>query len=295
MAVVMVTYVGSLGSTPYLRTLWSSTQSLFPEENNLEITTSPVYVDFYLVNTNSTGRERSTGLPANLDTGNKKFDLSTQYTFNNPFNPTYALGVTLTKEGGLYQIPSSGEITNPNATFVEIDGVSGSGTTSFMGNNALTDTAGANNNQTGFWNGVEETPPPPVNFVFSFQNDIATFNLSEVYGVNNTKTINVAQMDVQNGVAGTTYKQSLTFTDSGTDQSFQLKAVGGSGNTIGFNLYFGSSTTPIPYGQAIEWTGLVPNMNYMDLKIGGILESEVNKRISGSYSDTITVNITSAT
>lgn len=134
--------------------------------------------------------------------------------------------------------------------------------------------------------------PPPLNFIFSFQNNSVDFDLSEAY--NNKKTINVAQMNVQNGVAGTTYKQNLTFTDSGSAQSFQLKPVGVSGNTIGFKLYFGNSSNAIPYGQAFEWTGLVPNMNYKDLKIGGILESEVNQRTSGSYSDTITVTVTAA-
>ncbi len=136
--------------------------------------------------------------------------------------------------------------------------------------------------------------PPPLNFIFSFQNNTVSFDLSEAYGENNKKTINVAQMNVQNGVAGTTYKQNLTFTDSGSAQSFQLKPVGVSGNTIGFKLYFGNSSNAIPYGQAFEWTGLVPNMNYKDLKIGGILESEVNQCTSGSYSDTITVTVTAA-
>lgn len=99
-------------------------------------------------------------------------------------------------------------------------------------------------------------------------------------------------MNVVNGESGKTYIQYLTFTDSGFDNSFQLKPYGVNGDNVDFQLFFGNDPNAIPYGEPIPWSGLAPGMNERDLKIGQILPDQVNQRVSGAYTDTITVNIT---
>lgn len=144
--------------------------------------------------------------------------------------------------------------------------------------------------EAGYWFGDENAAPKPLNFLFSFLENTVSFTLSEAYGTNNKVTINTAQMQVQNGVSGTTYTQKLTFTDSTNAAAFQLSPTSGSGTPIDFKLYFGG--VEMTKGSPHNWTGLVPGMNTKILQVGGINATLAEQRVSGAYSDTITVNIT---
>ena len=285
MNVLAVSYPNGLGGPLAIRAI-KDKQPLLGAWSNEQVTTSPFYVDIYLVNCNDRGFTTNPHQEANLNTTGVLFKSDSPFTFKYPFNPYYTVGVTDTISQGPYVFPETGNPTQ--GQFIPIDGVVGQATTPVVDPSGYTTPEDEGD---GFWFG--DNPPQTVNFLFSFQYDTFTFDITEAYG-NDKKIINVAQMNVQNGVSGTTYKQYLTFTDTGSATTFQLKPDGVSGNHIDFNLYFGTSLIPIPYGQAIEWTGLVPNMNYKDLKIGGIQELQVNQCVSGSYKDTITVNITAA-
>ena len=137
---------------------------------------------------------------------------------------------------------------------------------------------------------IMETRFPARELSLLILENTVSFTLSEAYGNNNKVTINTAQMQVQNGVSGTTYTQKLTFTDSTNAAAFQLSPTSGSGTPIDFKLYFGG--VEMTKGSPHNWTGLVPGMNTKILQVGGINATLAGQRVSGAYSDTITVNIT---
>lgn len=293
MNVVTVAYPYGLSGTPYVHTMYGSRQALLIDEKETQVSISPFIVDFYLLNTNAGNGQYSTTFESNLGTGQKDFDFTTQYTFNNPFNPTYALGLTKTFGGGLWQIPTSGDPVNQDAFFVEIDGVAGSGTTPFVGSGGLNDHAGNSNDQTGFWNGTEIPTQYDPYFEILFQDKTVTFDLSKAYG-NNKESINTVEIIVNDGDPAETYEVEIAFSDSSNENKFQLKHPDANSN-IDFQLFIEGRTEEIPYNTPIPWENLVPfpNENKRTLSIGGINATHVQQRLSGSYTDTIYVNIIS--
>lgn len=139
-----------------------------------------------------------------------------------------------------------------------------------------------------------DDPPPDPNFEVSFNQDSVNFNLNEAYLPSNKKEINTVEIKVFDGIPGGSYGVDIAFTDSGETNSFQLKHSGG-GSPIDYNLYFGTSSNIVDYGEPISWGGLAlpPNRNEKSLWIGGIAAEQVQQRLSGSYSDTVYVNIIS--
>ncbi len=104
-------------------------------------------------------------------------------------------------------------------------------------------------------------------------------------------TINEARIEVMNGVQGTNYSQQFTFSDQSPASSFQLFPSVGSGSPINFNLYLENQL--IEKGTAYTWSGLQSGvLNTRNIRIGDISETEVMNKVSGTYTDTITVNIT---
>jgi glycogen synthase len=81
----------------------------------------------------------------------------------------------------------------------------------------------------------------------------------------------------------------LTFTDTSTATSFQLFPSIGSASPIDYQLYLDND--PITKGTPFLWQNINPGLNAKDLMIGGINESDVINKVSGTYSGTITVTI----
>jgi len=279
MNVVAVAYYDNGGVRS---TTLSGRQHLLPTSKNQQVTVNPFIVDFYLVNTNVTDPTQ----PSSLDTGkNGIFKEKGSYTFVSPvpFNPHFSLAVTNNLSDDIGSFPIGVGPPYSIGSLVAIEGDDSYAVT------PVYDTGGTTaENGDGFYYG--DPIPQPVNFLFSFLENTVSFTLSEAYGNNNKVTINTAQMQVQNGVSGTTYTQKLTFTDSTNAAAFQLSPTSGSGTPIDFKLYFGG--VEMTKGSPHNWTGLVPGMNTKILQVGGINATLAEQRVSGAYSDTITVNIT---
>jgi hypothetical protein len=99
---------------------------------------------------------------------------------------------------------------------------------------------------------------------------------------------------VNDGDPAETYEVEIAFSDSSNENKFQLKHPDANSN-IDFQLFIEGRTEEIPYNTPIPWENLVPfpNENKRTLSIGGINATHVQQRLSGSYTDTIYVNIIS--
>lgn len=281
MNVLAVSYPEGLGGTAFIRAI-KDKQPLLGGWSNQEVTTTPFYVDIYLVNANDYGGTTNTGLVSNLNSNGAFFKLDSPYTFKNLFNPHFTIGITDALDQGPYVFPEAGAPTQ--GQFIPIDGVVGQGTTPVVDPNGYTSGEGGND---GFWYGDQD--PQPVSYLFSFLENSVSFDLSAAYG-NKKKEINTARMEVVNGVVGGEYAQKVTFSTTGTTNSFQLKPVIGDGFGIDFTLYFGSGQ--VLYGTPILWDELAPAMNTRSLSIGNIDESQVLERVGGGYQVTICITIT---
>lgn len=275
--VISVAYPYGLGGTPLLQTIFGGRWPIISWDP-ITITANPLFVDLYLVNTNSLNPNSS----ASLNSNGQFYRLDTPYTFTTSFNPIFSLAVADDPNTGVGDYaPGNGETINSSGSYVVTDGVAGPNVTPILDSGSMTAPDGD-----GFYYGDGPVLP---SFAFAFMHASVSFNLDAAYGSNRV-TINQAQLSVVNGVAGTTYSQMLTFSDTSTAATFQLFPTEGAGTPIDYQLFFGSD--PIPKGTPFQWQNLNPGMNTKDLKVGGIVESSVADKVSGTYSDTITVTIT---
>jgi len=280
--IICVSYPNGLGAEPVLRVLWNDVEPIV--DNQCTIYQTTFHVELYLVNTLNTNRHAESGYrPASF------FKPNSPYSLPSNFNPVFSLGVAESPNinVGWY---TSGSTIDPDAglgEYVVTNGQQGPESTPIIGPGAYTDPN--NPGSPGFNYG---DPPQVLNFLFSFLYNTVNFDLSDAYVGKPNLYLNTAQMDVQNGVAGTTYKQKITFTDIWGGPTFQLKPDADS-DGIDFSLVFGSK--PVDYGVADNWENMVPGPNNTkDLYIRGIDSSQVNQCVSGEYCDTIIVNITAA-
>lgn len=119
----------------------------------------------------------------------------------------------------------------------------------------------------------------------------ASILLSQAAG-SSKKKVGLARITLS-GFQGTgTYGVSIRFTDGHENQTTQFRLKHVDLNTyIPFNIKL--NTQPIDNGVPIEWTNLsYGNTNTKDLYVTGIDFATAQTSISGSYSDTIYVNIT---
>lgn len=284
MNLLTVSYPNGLGGSVFIRAI-KDKQPLLQGWSGEQVTTSPFYVDIYLVNMNDYGGTSNTNIAANLNTDGGFFKLDSPYTFKYPFNPHFTVGITNTINQGPYVFPAAGNPTQ--GEFIPIDGVVGQGTTPVIDPSGYTS---GDDEDEGFWYG--DGYPQPVNYLFSLLHDSVSFALTDAYG-SNKKVINTATMNVQNGAAGQLYSRNLIFTVAGTANSFQLKPVIGEGYGIDFDLYFGNGL--VDYGIPTLWGNLTPGINSQSLSIGGIDENQVRQRSSGDYQATIIITITTNT
>ncbi len=98
---------------------------------------------------------------------------------------------------------------------------------------------------------------------------------------------------VSNGKVGTSYSQKVIFTDLtpvSTSAEFRMLPEESGPNPIPFKLYFDS--TEVVKGEAITWNNLQNGSNNTKtIRIGGINQNTIDSLASGTYSDTISVEI----
>lgn len=281
--IICVSYPNGLGAEPVLKVLYNDVTPII--DNTYTVYQSTFYVELYLINGNTfINRHSSSGWrPSTL------FKHGTPYSLPSNFNPIFSVAVASESRYnvGWY---TSGSVVNPQlGSYADTTGQGGSEGTHIIGPGAYTDPN--NPGSPGFNYGDPPSQPTQPDFEFWFRDENVNFDISDAYDSNRV-VLNAAKMNVVNGESGKTYIQYLTFTDSGFDNSFQLKPYGVNGDNVDFQLFFGNDPNAIPYGEPIPWSGLAPGMNERDLKIGQILPDQVNQRVSGAYTDTITVNIT---
>ncbi len=288
MNVVAVAYPNGLGGGGVRATALSNRQHLLPNSVNEQVTTNPFIVDFYLVNTNLADPTQ----PSSLGTGGDgifKEDDSFTFVSPSPFNPSFYLAVTKTLATDVGNLPyGASQPQEKYGKLIEING-DDSSTIPMYDQDAAT----AEGGDDGFWFGDDPpTQPTTPTYEVFFEASQADFTISDAY--TGKVRINTAKIKVLDGVAGQTYARDIIFTDSGTTNSFQLKPYP-SGSPINYDLYFETESKIVNYGERIPWNGLVPFplINERGLWIGGIKKNEVDQRLSGSYSDTIYVNIVS--
>ena len=117
------------------------------------------------------------------------------------------------------------------------------------------------------------------------------FDLFSAIG-NKTAYLATAQVIVSNINATNTYGMTLAFTNQTNTDPFKMSLVGGSGSHyIEYKLFF-NNTMVVP-GIPIDWNEPVVNGTFIKaIEVTQIQESAVENLLEGTYSDTITVNLT---
>jgi hypothetical protein len=278
--IISVAYPNGLGSEPVLQVLYNNVRPIISWQRNT-VYANPFYVELYLVNTNSTNRNAQSGWrPASY------FKLDSPYSLPVGFNPLFSVAVADSPNTnvGTYTT-GSGSVKESQGSYVTTDGSSGPDNTQILDPGSYTNPDDPDT--PGFYYGEV---PVTESFFIDFLIPESNFELSDAYGSNRV-TINEARIEVMNGTQGTNYTQLFTFTDQSQASSFQLFPSAGSGSPIDFNLYLENDL--IEKGTAYTWSGLQPGiLNTRNIRIGGISETEVMNRVSGTYTDTITVTIT---
>ncbi|HPY12360.1 MAG TPA: hypothetical protein PLH14_07505 [Sphaerochaeta sp.] len=282
-----VAYPNGLGAEPVLQVLYGNVWPII-QNDSCAITTLPFYVDIFLVNMNIVDRHAAVGYrPASY------FKENSPYTLPSNFNPTFVVAAAARSGVSVGWYAGAGTITDPNlGAYVTTEAPGGTGTTTpVIGPRAYTSDPN-NPNSPGLIYGDPPTQPTTPTYEVFFEASQADFTISDAY--TGKVRINTAKIKVLDGVEGQTYARDIIFTDSGTTNSFQLKSSEGA-STISYDLYFETANKKVNYGERISWSDLVPFplINERGLWIGGIKKNEVDQRLSGSYSDTIYVNIVS--
>jgi len=243
----------------------------------IQVKVSPFRVELYLVNTDSTNRniKVKSQWP---DRPAIHFKEGFVYTFDLLFDPAYSFVVANQKGTKVNEMMNLLGEPNSNGSYVSVGGNTGS--------NSIPIAPGLNPNTPGMPYG----PPQTVIFSVALSDLSTTFDLAEAVG-SNRKVVNTMTIIVYNGVVGANYSQEVVFTDtsSGFDD-FRLLHEEGGFVTIPFNLFFGG--TQVTKGEPIDWDTLQSGSdNIKTIQIGGIDQNAIDSLASGTYSDTISVEI----
>ncbi|HKL60443.1 MAG TPA: hypothetical protein VJ863_11135 [Sphaerochaeta sp.] len=128
--------------------------------------------------------------------------------------------------------------------------------------------------------------------------DQVAINLSQALGGNKVEVVE-AEMHLEGDDYGNNYGVTITFRDSSdlSSNTFKFRhTVLGNNQTIPFKLHRGTSSTStqlITPKDPITWDNLsFTSPNKWKLFITGILASDVQERLGGNYTTTISVEIT---
>lgn len=277
--IISVAYPYGLGGEPVLQTLYNNLWPIIEWDSNT-IYQPILYVEMYLVNTNKTNRNAQS-----LWRKAQFFKLDSPYLLPSGFNPRFSVAVAVDEDINLGSYTNEdGSVDEGEGDYVVTDSVDGPDSTPIIGTGGYTNPEDPSS--PGFYYG--DVPLLPT-FYFNFFEPEVSFTLESAFGSGKV-TVNQAIIQLDNGVAGVTYTRNLTFTDTSTAPNFQLFPVIGSASPIDYQLYLNND--PITKGTPFSWQNINPGMNTKDLMIGGINEADVSSKVSGTYSGTITVTIT---
>jgi len=241
----------------------------------IQVKVSPFRVELYLVNTDSTNRNikvKPPELPASY------FEPNEVYTLTPMFNPVYSFVVANQKGTKVNEMMNwwDGE-PNQNGSYVSVDGNAGE--------NSIDIATGLSPDGVPYGD-----PPDMVSFSVFLTNQSTEFNLSEAVGTNR-KEVNTMRIIVSNGIAGANYSQEVIFTDTSPgSEDFMLLPEESGPTSIPFKLYFDSME--VEKGAIITWSNLQDGSdNTKTIRIGGIDQNIIDSLASGTYSDTINVEI----
>jgi len=248
-----------------------------------QVKVSPFRVELYLVNTNSVNRNikvKPPELPASCFEPNESYTLTA--FMGARFDLHYSFVVANQKGTKVNEMMNwwDGE-PNSSGSYVSVGGNTGS--------NSIAVTSGLDPGNPEVPYG---DPSTMVNFSVFLSEQSTTFDLSEAVGTNR-KDVNTMTITVSNGIAGADYSQKVIFTDLtpvSTSAEFRMLPEESGPNPIPFKLYFDSME--VVKGEAITWSSLQNgSSNTKTIRIGGIDQNIIDSLASGTYSDTINVEI----
>lgn len=133
---------------------------------------------------------------------------------------------------------------------------------------------------------------PPELFSYNFTiKDEQAITLSDAFGSNKAQVAK-AEMMVVNGTPFKTYGVEVLFTTLDQSSTFEMKRVGmPSATTIPYTLLFGNEE--VEPGMVIDWDGLKNGqMAARAIQVTNISQHATSTLLSGTYRDTIYINIT---
>lgn len=212
------------------------------------------------------------------------FTLGSPYALPSNFNPLFSVAVADSPTTNVGTYTQSNVVDESKGSYVVTNGNDGPDNTPIISPGAYTDPE--NPGSPGFFYG--DVPLLP-SLYFTIMDSVTSFTLESAYGTNKA-TLTQANAQVMHGSSGATYQITLVFTDTSSATSFQLFPNQGVGNPIDYRLFLGSDE--VTKGAALLWTNLVPGItNTKDIKVSGINQNAVASNVSGTYTGTITVNI----
>lgn len=244
------------------------------------IQANPFRVELWLVNTNSDNPNVTVGYrPASY------FELNAVYTLPSDFNPVFSFISANSSTTNVGTMMNHDGTPNSGGSYVVTNGSSGADSTPIINPGSFTDPE--NPGSPGITYG---DPPLIVTYAVSFTKQATSFNLTDATG-SKKKDVNTMRITISNGKSGTKYSQQVIFTDSSVgSNSFRLLPEQTGPTPITFDLYF--DNTKVTKGTAITWNNLTNGSNNTKtIRIGGIDQTSIQTLASGTYSDTITVEI----
>ena len=279
--IMSVAYPYGYPGTPVIRVVQSPHSPIVSWFANT-VDANPFRVELYLMSTNSTYQHTTTyWRPASY------FQLNAVYTLPITFNPVFSFVSANDYWMNVGWMMNNGEPNPSHGSYVSVNGVAGADSTPIVQSSAYTDPD--NPGQPGMTYG---DPPQMVSYSVFLTNQSTEFNLADAIG-SKRKDVNTMSITVSNGTAGANYTQKVIFTDLtpvSTSAEFRMLPEESGPNPIPFKLYFDS--TEVVKGEAITWNNLQNGSNNTKtIRIGGINQNTIDSLASGTYTDTISVEI----
>ena len=253
-------------------------------QNWVTVSADPFIVELWLVNTADTNNTYNPSTTCSAS----DFQMNAAYTLDS-FRPEFSFvtaNSSKTNANSMMQ-GQTGNANPSNGTYVIVNGNGGPDSTPIVEPTAYTDPDNPNSPVMTYVD-----PTQIVSYSVFLSEQTKTFNLSEAVGTNR-KDVNTMTITVSNGIAGADYSQKVIFTDLtpvSTSAEFRMLPEESGPNPIPFKLYFDS--TEVVKGEAITWNNLQNgSSNAKTIRIGGIDQNVIDSLASGTYSDTINVEI----
>ena len=253
-------------------------------QNWVTVSADPFIVELWLVNTADTNNTYNPSTTCSAS----DFQMNAAYTLDS-FRPEFSFvtaNSSKTNANSMMQ-GQTGNANPSNGTYAIVNGNGGPDSTPIVESTAYTDPDNPNSPVMTYVD-----PSQIVSYSVFLSEQTKTFNLSEAVGTNR-KDVNTMTITVSNGIAGADYSQKVIFTDLtpvSTSAEFRMLPEESGPNPIPFKLYFDS--TEVVKGEAITWNNLQNgSSNTKTIRIGGINQNTIDSLASGTYSDTISVEI----